>query len=96
MDNWHTFGYLVGTTSAVLFMSCTVPDTLAAFKAKSLSGATWKSPALTATALTLSTLSHVVFENWPLAISDLLGVGMCTTLAYRRWVLGRTLPDTRA
>lgn len=47
-----TFGYVVGTTSAVLFMFCTVPDTLAAFRAKTLSGASWKSPALTAVALT--------------------------------------------
>lgn len=84
-----SWAYITGIVSAALFLSAGLPDTIAAIKSTQLTGATWKSPALTAVALCFAVATNAAFHNWPFVISDAAGVIMLTVLACRRYKLSQ-------
>lgn len=89
MSEVPIWAYLFGTISTILFMCASLPDTFAAIRATKLVGATWKSPALTAIALSFATLTNIGFQNWPFVFSDGTGVILLSVLAYKRYKLSQ-------
>lgn len=81
------WAYITGIISTALFMMASLPDTIAAIKATKLVGATWKSPAITACALSFAVITNIAFQNWPFVFSDGTGVILLSVLAYRRYKL---------
>jgi hypothetical protein len=77
--------YVISTMGSLLLLSSIMPDMVAAFKAKNIQGANWKSQALVCCALVCTITANTWTGNWPFVVNDIISFCLCSTLGYVRW-----------